>query len=277
MEKNATRLKKWAQRAELELESENIHIQYIWNPGGFVNQSYQISDGEKRMHVKFADRAHQPSLQQWACLHDYLTGNYEAPKLLMEIHENVIPEYSYGLLFEFFEGETWKGQAWSDRILSQICQLHGDTHLKRVLGVEEKSYADAFIDTYIHRFREDMKIIDADRGSLPFVQEETFDMFHEMADQLEEEVHQSIHFQRPAEDVVHNDLNQQNILVNGDGFCIIDWDDLTVGDAAADFASLLWPWVDTSEWPMWEQKVRGLAGDDVVERMSLYFYGQIIR
>lgn len=270
------RLKEWAQQAELGLNTENIFIQYIWNPGGFVNQSYQISDGEKRLHVKFADHAHQPGLQQWAGINEYMTENYQAPRLVMEIHETVIPSHPYGLVFEFFEGEVWKGQRATDEILAKVSQLHGDRKLKRVLGVGEKSYADALIDTFIHRLREDMEIIDASRESLPFVQAGTFDMFHEMTDQLEKDVQQSMHFQCPAEDVVHNDLNQQNILVNGNKYCIIDWDDLTIGDAAADYASLLWPWIDTEEWPRWEKTVRSLAGEEVVERMELYFKAKLL-
>ncbi|WP_443135250.1 phosphotransferase [Halobacillus litoralis] len=121
-----------------------------------------------------------------------------------------------------------------------------------------------------------MKIIDADRESLPFVEEETFEMFHKMTDQLEKEVQQANHFQRPADDVVHNDLSQQNILVNEEKFCMIDWDDLTIGDAAADYAALLWPWFYREEWPIWEGKVRDLAGIEVVDRMKLYFKAKLL-
>ncbi|MGR9050743.1 aminoglycoside phosphotransferase family protein [Halobacillus faecis] len=272
----AIRLKEWALKAGLGLDSDNITIQYIWNPGGFVNRSYQISDREKCFHVKFCKKDHIARLKQWARIHEYLTENYRAPKMLMEIHEAVIPGHPYGLVFEFFEGDVWKGQAWQDEILLKISKLHGDPNLKRVLSRGGKTCAEALIQTYIHRFREDMKIIDADRESLPFVKEETFEMFHKMTDQLEKEVKQANLFQRPAEDVVHNDLNQQNILVNEDRFCMIDWDDLTIGDTAADYASLLWPWVYSKEWPVWEGKVRDLAGMEVVERMSLYFKAKLL-
>ncbi|GEN52801.1 aminoglycoside phosphotransferase family protein [Halobacillus faecis] len=271
-----SRIKEWIQEAQLGLKSDDMNIQYIWNPGGFVNQSYQISDGQKRLHIKFADEAHQHRLKQWASIHEYMTEIYKAPKLLVEIEESLIPGHPYGLVFEFFEGEAWKGQAWQDEILSNISELHGDPNLKRVLGGGEKTCAEAMIDTYIHRFREDMKIIDADRECLPFVKAETFDVFHKMTDQLEKEIQQANHFQCPAEDVVHNDLSQHNILVNEENFCMIDWDDLTIGDAAADYASLLWPWVYSKEWPIWEGKVRNLSGKQVVDRMRLYFKAKLL-
>nr|WP_255574278.1 hypothetical protein [Halobacillus sp. Nhm2S1] len=153
-------MEEWAQKAGLGLDSENITIQYIWNPGGFVNQSYQISDGEKCLHVKFVKKDHIARLKQWAHIHEYLTENYHVPKLLMEIHEEVIPGHPYGLVFEFFEGDTWKGQAWQGEILAN--------------------------------------------------------------------------------------------------------------------ASLLWPWVYSKDWPIWEEKVRDLAGKQVVERMRLYFKAKLL-
>ncbi|MBN9653986.1 aminoglycoside phosphotransferase family protein [Halobacillus sp. GSS1] len=275
-QKVESRLKKWAEKAELGLESENIYIEYIWNPGGFVNQSYQIYDGKKRMHVKFAKKNHMDRLKQWARLNEYLRENYHAPKLLLEIHETVIPDHPYGLVFEFFEGDAWKGDVWTDNILAKVGQLHGDSQLKQEIGAGDQTCADAMTDTYIRRLREDMCIINAHKISLPFVKKNTFDWFHEVTDDLEKEIQQSIHFQRPAEDIVHNDLSQQNILVNDEEFCIIDWDDLTLGDAAADYASLLWAWFDTDEWTLWEGKVRVLAGDAVVERMKLYFKAKLL-
>lgn len=275
-QENATRLKQWAHKAGLGLHTEKIIIRYIWNPGGFVNQSYQISDGKKRMHVKFAKENHMDRLKQWARLHDYLRENYHAPKLLLEIHKTVIPGRPYGLVFDFFEGKAWDGGAGTDEILSKVSQLHGDSKLKKELEAGEQTCADAMTETYIRRLREDLHIINSHRASLPFVKKNTFDWFHEVTDDLEKEIQQSIHFQRPAEDVVHNDLSQQNILVNEKEFCIIDWDDLTLGDAAADYASLLWPWFDTDEWPMWEEKVRVLAGDAVVKRMELYFKAKLL-
>lgn len=271
-----SRLIDWAQKAGLGLDIDDTDIQYIWNPGGFVNQSYQISDEKKHLHVKFAKRDHQPKLQQWARHNKHLTEHYQAPMLVMDIHESVIPDHPYGLVFEFFSGEVWENQAWTDEIFSKVSQLHGDQKLKRMLGAAKKRCTDAFIETYIHRFREDMKIIDANREILSFVEKETFEWFHDVTDQLEEEVLHSPHFDRPADDVVHNDLNQQNILVNADGFCMIDWDDLTLGDGAADYASLLWSWVYTEEWSMWEERVRVLAGDERFERMGLYFKAKLL-
>lgn len=272
-------VQQWAKQHQIELGFLNSQVKaaYIWNPGGFVNQSYMITDGIKKLHVKMADGDHEPYLRQWALVHDYLTTHYHAPKMVMEVKEAVIPGYPYGLVFEFFEGRPFEKEFLSVDILQKIAELHRDEALKKLSKGKNVSYADAFINTYISRFKEDIAIINANQNLLPFVEEEAFKWFYIVVDCLEKEVRESASFQRVASDVVHKDLNPQNILINDGGFCIIDWDDLSGnGDAAMDYATLLWPIYQTAQWPFWRDKVGELADHQTLERMSYNFQASLL-
>lgn len=95
---------------------------------------------------------------------------------------------------------------------------------------------------------------------------------------MRETVRHTPAFLLPACDVVHNDLNGNNVLPCGvDGFRIIDWDDLSgQGDAAMDYSVLLWPLRHDSSWPIWRENVLTEAGTAVVERLELYFRAKLL-
>jgi thiamine kinase-like enzyme len=267
-------------KTNLGFTKDTIEVAYIWNPGGFVNQSYFLTDGEVKRHVKFAKADHEPELKKWAKVCDYLTTSYHAPKLIREVEEEVIPGYFYGLVAEYFEGEPLKvdQRANLTPILKKVSQLHQDEYLGSLLkGNGRATYADAFIDTYIARFREDLSIIDRHQHLISFVEKETYQWFHEEVDRLEKEVQTVNSFKAIATECVHNDLSGQNILVSLEKFCIIDWDDLSCqGDAAMDYSTLLWPFAHSKRWPEWQEKVRELAGDETVERLSYYFRAKLL-
>ena len=90
----------------LGLNEVNIEANYIWNPGGFVNQSYQLTDGVTKRHVKFALERKASRLKQWLILSKHLADNYNAPQLIQEVKQEVISGYSYGLVFKFIEGSA---------------------------------------------------------------------------------------------------------------------------------------------------------------------------
>ncbi|SFJ67925.1 Phosphotransferase enzyme family protein [Halobacillus dabanensis] len=281
MNKNEKIIKEWADdvRTDLGFTKDIKDVVYIWNPGGFVNQSYFLTDGEVKRHVKFAESNHESELRKWSRVSDYLNTYYHAPKLIKEVEEEVIPGFSYGLVSEYFDGAALKTKQEQGTILTSILenvsQLHQDKDLGNLLeSRDELTYADSFIDTYITRFREDLSIIDGHQYLLSFVTKETYQWFHEEVDRLEKEVKNMKSFQAIARDVTHNDLSSQNILVNRERFCIIDWDDLSCqGDAAMDYTSLLWPLAQSKKW---EERVSEVAGDKTVERLSLYFRAKLL-
>jgi len=62
-------------------------------------------------------------------------------------------------------------------------------------------------------------------------------------ERLQERVNSDAAFRCPADQPVHGDLNEGNVLITPAEFFIVDWDDLALGDPAIDFAVLLWPLV----------------------------------
>jgi thiamine kinase-like enzyme len=144
---------------------------------------------------------------------------------------------------------------------------------------ETRTYAEAFEDEYISRFMDDLDGIRGSRELLwDFVSDETKSWFGEEIERLRESVRQTPAFLLPASDVVHNDLNGNNVLTcGGDNFRIIDWDDLSgQGDAAMDYSVLLWRLRHDPSWPIWREKVLAGAGAAVIERLELYFRAKLL-
>ncbi|UNK19792.1 aminoglycoside phosphotransferase family protein [Paenibacillus sp. N3/727] len=283
-------VKKWAEANSysLGLNGSKIEAKYIWNPGGFVNQSYRISDGETIRHVKIAPEQRAPHLKQWAVISEHLTNNYKAPRLIEEVTEEIIPGFSYGLVFDFIEGNPLSSISNPipviEKVLKALNQLHTDNEIKTVIASETKgkgedhSYSEAFIEEYITRFEEDLQVIRSEKHLLNFVSEDSLDWFDSEVETLRQIASKNPSFQKKATDVVHNDLNWQNLLVNeNQDFWIIDWDDLAVsGDAAMDYSVLLWPLYNSKDWPFWKDQVIGLAGNEILERIEFYFRAKLL-
>ena len=165
----------WAKeyRHELGLQGSNIEASYIWNPGGFVNQSYRLSDGETIRHVKFVQERKTPHLQQWALLSDHLADRYHAPRLVQEVTQEVLPGYPYGLVFEFIDGMPLSAitdpTPMIPKVLRMLHQLHTDSQIRDVIASKHVlSYAEALAEEYITRFEEDLEGIRAERHLLTF-------------------------------------------------------------------------------------------------------------
>ncbi|MBD3918423.1 aminoglycoside phosphotransferase family protein [Paenibacillus sp. PR3] len=269
----------------LGLNREKIRVSYILNPGGFSNLSLRLSDEDKQLYVKLAPPYKAARLQQWADVSSYLTDHYTAPKLVQAIDHEVVPGYSYGLVFEYIKDatpleNTENPEAVLPRILETIAKLHHDDQLRSMLPtVNSVTYADAFEEEYINRLTEDLEGIRESRELLrDFVSDEMIAWFGDEIARLNAIVRQTPAFLLPAIDVVHNDLNGNNVLAYGrDGFRIIDWDDISgQGDAAMDYSVLLWPYKHDESWSIWREK--NLTGSDAatLERLELYFRAKLL-
>lgn len=291
---NENYIKLWAAKnaQSLGLDSSKLEVRYIYNPGGFVNQSYWVTDGETTVHIKLArtEKAHR--LKQWASISEHLSIHYKAPRLIGEITEELIEGYTYGLVFRFIEGKSLSSVSNSkpivENILHLLHQLHRDKEIQQMIRNDEPnnvqddlhdySYADAFKEEYINRFLEDLDIIRSKQHLLDFVTSDSINWFENEVVALDQLVRSTASFQQKALDVVHNDMNWENVLVdyNHDSW-IIDWDDFTVsGDAAMDYSVLLWPKYNEQEWPYWSEIVLTLAGKELFERLQFYFRAKLL-
>ncbi|GIP38379.1 hypothetical protein J31TS4_16590 [Paenibacillus sp. J31TS4] len=276
----------WAEEnaQAIGLAPNTIRSSYLYNPGGFGNLSICLTDGRTRLHVKLAPPRKAERLRQWASISDYLTEHYTAPRLVAEIDTEIVPGYPYGLVFEYIEDAVSLADAhYPEVVLSGVLEtaakLHRDNRLHAMLPQNEtRTYAEAFEDEYLSRFREDLDGIVESRELLrDFVSDETIMWFGEEIERLNETVRQTPAFLLPAGDVVHNDLNGNNVLTSGmERFRIIDWDDLSGrGDAAMDYSVLLWPLTQEPAWPKWREHVLAEAEAATVQRLDLYFRAKL--
>lgn len=267
------------------LQASKIRASYIYNPGGFSNLSVRITDEHKRLHVKLAPPYKEARLRQWADVSSYLSEHYTAPRLIQEIDCEVVPGYSYGLVFEYIDEATplvnaANPEALLPGLLEITARLHRDFHFRAMLPeAQSRTYAEAFEEEYINRITEDLEGIRESRALLrEFVSDESIAWFGDEIVRLRDIIRQTPAFQLPARDVVHNDLNGNNVLTYGrDSFRIIDWDDLSgQGDAAMDYSVLLWPFKDHRSWPIWREQIVAGTGAATVERIELYFRAKLL-
>ncbi|ANY69010.1 aminoglycoside phosphotransferase [Paenibacillus sp. BIHB 4019] len=274
-----------ANAAAIGLDPNPIRASYIYNPGGFDNLSILLTDGRTQLHVKLAPPDNAPQLRQWAGVSDYLAESYTAPSLVYEIDREIVPGYPYGLIFEYIADaiplmETPNPEVALTGVIETIAALHRDERLREMLPkAGTRTYAEAFEDEYISRFTEDLDGILSSRDLIrDFVPDETILWFGEEIGRLRDTVLRTPAFLLPASDVVHNDLNSNNVLASSKhGFRIIDWDDLSgQGDAAMDYSVLLWPLLHEPSWPLWREMVLHVAGAKAFERLELYFRAKLL-
>lgn len=267
------------------IDPNKIRTSYIYNPGGFGNLSIRLTDDRTQLHVKLAPPSKAARLRKWAGVSDYLADHYAAPRLIHAIDQEFIPGYAYGLVFEYITdatplAEVRNPEAALTGVMKAVAKLHRDDRLREMLPKEEiRTYAEAFEEEYITRFTDDLDGIRQSRELVrDFVSDETISWFGEEIERLRETVRQTPAFLLPAEDVVHNDLNGNNVLTCGkNDFRIIDWDDLSgQGDAAMDYSVLLWPLTNDRKWPLWREQVLSGAGAATVEWLELYFRAKLL-
>lgn len=154
-------VQEWAKASarSLGFKGSKIEAKYIWNPGGFVNQSYRLSDGETVRHIKLVQDQRVPRLKQWAMLSGHLTDHYHAPRLIEEVTQEIVPGYSYGLVFDYIQGTPLSScstpKAVIEKVLKALNRLHSDQELKKGAEAKARSYSEAFAEEYITRFEED--------------------------------------------------------------------------------------------------------------------------
>ena len=68
---------------DVYLNAANVRTDYILNWGGFVNQSFKVTDGVNSYHLKLSnDKDNKACLRKWYDLHELLEERYHAPELL---------------------------------------------------------------------------------------------------------------------------------------------------------------------------------------------------
>ncbi len=246
------------------------------NLGGFVNFSLSVSDGSARYHLKLTrDLDSIASLQRWLTVHDVLEERYRAPRVIQWIDFSEIG--FAGLLFQHLDASSVSFSS-SPVLVEQLIELadrlHNDEDIRsRIKGSGSgKTYLDHFVETYIDRFTADLEIAAA--GELPFVSPALLAWMQEETDRLRETASRMQPFEHPAVEAIHGDMGEGNVLVTANGWFVIDWNDLTIGDPAVDFAILLWPMV--WEGSQWREFFKSGTEKGFAERIEFCFRAQLL-
>jgi hypothetical protein len=236
----AVALRAWfaPRAATFGLREASLGVAYVLNWGGFVNHSFRVSDGHKGYHVKLStDEEGQQALRRWRLLGSALEP-YRAPSIVDWVDLGV----AEGLVFSLLPGRVPAlSDAVVDAILQPLAGLWADRDLALVLASGAATTAgDAFQASFDRRFREDLAGIRA--APPPFVSRDLIQWLEGEVDRLAGRVRAEAVFGEELRSPVHGDLWLNNVLwVDRDSRWLLDWDDLRIGDPAADVASLLGP------------------------------------
>jgi streptomycin 6-kinase len=259
-----------ARASSLGVDERSLTVDYVLNWGGFVNASFHITDGTKKLHAKLAFAPQVEGLRQWRTLNDRLATRFHAPRMLEWI---ALPDGVEGALFEHIDGaaSTVIPLDIAIQVRDALETLHTDEELRAHLaGPITETCADTFLRTYADRFHADLEALDADRP--PFVDAQRLAALRREVDDIIDVVQRSSAFAQPANAPMHGDLWANNILITPTGdWYFLDWDDLSLGDSAQDVAMLLAASSPTLDARGGFARVNRAPNDDAErERLDLY-------
>jgi hypothetical protein len=224
--------------APLGLAREAIDVAYVPNAGGFVNFSYRIRGVTREYHLKLAaSRDDQDALRRWKALAPMLEP-YHAPPILDWV--DVGP--AAGLLFPIIDGAPPPfGGDVVEALTNVLTRLNADRALAEALATPHPVTArDGYRDSFHRRFVSDLGTISA--SPPPFVNDAVIGQLSSAVDALRDAVERDGAFDEVLTTPIHGDLWLNNVLwSSSDRWYLIDWDDLRIGDAAADVATLTGP------------------------------------
>jgi hypothetical protein len=227
-----------SQPARYDLDPASLAVEYVLNPGGFVNCSYRICDARRAYHLKVSASAEgQAALRQWFTVWPQL-ARYHAPPIL----EWIDLGSASGLLLPHLPGNP---PAFGDDVVTAVMavlrELYDDSLLAETLGRPRTLTAhEAYLQTFHDRFEADLRAVR--EAPPPSVGEELLRWMGAEADVLSRLIASSAAFDEPLAKPVHGDLWLNNMLwTDAADWYLLDWDDLRIGDPAADVAMLLGP------------------------------------
>jgi hypothetical protein len=254
-----------------DLDIERIEVRPVLNWGGFVNQSFTITDGRSKLHLKISDDLSQhEKFRRWLLLGKLLEERYHAPPL---IGEWVLAGTGFrGLLFHHLD-ESKRGGAGTlgDEVLDCLQRLHRDQELHRALQRDRaRTCLDDMLSNHGERFTEDLNFVRGERPS--FVSEERLVWMEEEAQRVIALARSSAAFGAPADRPIHGDLWWGNLLAGSGGrWYLLDWDELRLGDPALDIATSLAPSLQTwmaGAWRRWSAEIGDQAFSQRVDLLQ---------
>lgn len=225
-----------AARADsLGLDARSLKVEYVLNWGGFTNRSYRVTDGRRRLHLKLVDRG--DGVRRWRKLHRHLEAHYHAPPMVGWIS---LPAGAEGPLFEHVPGAM--PEIRTPKLLTLIepvlTSLHRDAELAAHLGQASEPCRATLDRRLLRRFRTAVQSVR--RQTPPFVPPSRVEWIEQEMERIKHQSFALAAFEEPAACPIHGDFWLDNLLVEEDGrLWVLDWDALSIGDPAMDWAMLL--------------------------------------
>lgn len=214
---------------------QNLRIEYVPSPGGFGPMNFGVYDGHSAYHVKL--NKERDELSAWIRASARLSAMYHAPRLLAPIEI----AGRYGAVFERLPGAT-AARSTPARVLDEIVlmlnRMHRDPELAELVGGGSRPARDTILQYHIQMCEDDLDEIER-AVPLPFFGKEGAAWMRTETDALRERIMESGAFDVEVSSAIHGDLWYGNVLVDHDGWWIIDWDDLKIGDPAHDMSLIL--------------------------------------
>jgi fructosamine-3-kinase len=223
------------------MDPADTRLERVLNPTGWLaNSSFTVSSGERRLHAKLSRRDDWPheGLIQTFELRATLEAKYRMPRVVAWIETD---DY-VGLLSEYISSRH-ADEGLLGELIALLDSLHRDEQFAAELVDEDEgvpSLRDAFHDEWIERFVSDLDELQEEDQVPPFVDPSLIGWMRGEIHRLSQ-LADIPAFRKPATSAVHRDLHYWNVLVDDSRWWVIDWDDLSLGDPAADFATLLAP------------------------------------
>jgi hypothetical protein len=244
------------------LNPQSLQVDCVPSPGGFGPMNFTVGDGTSLYHVKLGESP--TKLSAWVRAASHLTERYRAPRLFNQIELGG----RYGAVFERLTGETPAQSVPSrtlDEIVLMLSGLHQDRELAELLGGGSVLARDTFLGYHIAMCEDDLDEVE-DHLPLPCVDKTTAQWMRAETQALREAALHSAAFNEQVSSPIHGDLWFGNVLLGGNSWWIIDWDDLKIGDPAHDLSLILFTALDDIAAFRW------LEGRDAafIERFRIY-------
>jgi hypothetical protein len=229
------------------LDPATLAIEYVLNPGGFVNHSWRVRDARRRLHLKLSTGPEQrAALARWHALGPLLAARHRAPTVLAWIDL----DETAGLLFDHLPGRAPSlSRPLLEALLVWQAALSSDDELREALlreplGENPHGGLPTALDVYEEglgrRAREDLAGIR--RAPPDFLSPDTLAWMGEEAASLHDAVARASCFAEELRTPAHGDLWLENLLASPEGgWHVLDWDELAIGDPVLDLATVTGP------------------------------------
>ncbi len=177
-----------------------------------------------------------------------------------------------GLVFEHLEGAPPDGGTNTGVLAALARRLHADRELARKIHPFRgaTTVGQVFERMHVRRWDIDINIV-RDAAPPAIVDEQLLDWMERETRTLEHEVRNSVPFQVPPRWPTHGDLYEGNTLITDAGdLYLLDWDDLALGDPAADYILILWGPARRDPSLDWHRFGVRATDDGFADRMRFY-------